>query len=82
MWYIKQMLWSTSKIKLSYHDWSDWAWFVMKSSEDNNVTNCIGLVYVEIKIKLTRLIELGVIYDENKTWQWRDQLDRCNLHRK
>ena len=40
----------------------------MKTNEDNDVTNYIGLVYVKTEIKLLGPIKLGVIHDENKTW--------------
>ena len=47
-----------------------------KTKHDNNVTNCIGLVYAETKTKLLGPIWLGAVYDENQTGQWHNQLYR------
>ena len=41
------------KMILSYHDQLDRVQFVMKTRQDNDVTDSIGLVYVEIEIKLS-----------------------------
>ena len=37
----------------------------MKTKEDNDVTNCIGVVYAESKIELLWPIRPGAICDEN-----------------
>ena len=42
---------STSKTKQSFYDWLNQVWFVTKTKQDNDVTDCIGLVYVETKTK-------------------------------
>ena len=36
-------------MKLICYDLSNRVWFVMKTKQDNDMTNCIGLVYVETK---------------------------------
>lgn len=41
----------------------------MKSRQDNDMTNRIGVISVEYDTKLSRLIELCVVYDEDKTRQ-------------
>lgn len=41
----------------------------MKTKQDNDITDHIGLVYVEIKTELLGPILLGTVYDEN----WRGQ---------
>ena len=41
------------KMKLSYHDQSDLVWSVVKTRQDNDVTNYIGLIYAEIETELT-----------------------------
>lgn len=46
MWPIIKV-WSTSKTKLSFRDWLNLMRFVIKSSQDNNMINHIGLVYTE-----------------------------------
>ena len=45
----------------------------MKTRQDNNMTNCTSVIYVEDETKLLCLIGLGVIYDKNQTRQRRDQ---------
>lgn len=60
------------KMKLNYHDQSDWVWSVMKTSEDNDMIEHICLVYTEIEIELSRIILPGAICDENQKGHWRD----------
>ena len=57
---------SKPKTKLSYHDWFDGVWFVMKTKQDNDMIDCIGLVKVETKTKLLEFIWLGAICDEGQ----------------
>ena len=38
---------STLKKKLSYHDWSDRVQSMMKTKQDNDMTDRIGLVHIE-----------------------------------
>ena len=80
-WLIIQK-WSTSKMKLSCRDQSDRVWFVMKTRQDNDVTNRIGLVYVKTKPQFSGPIWSGAVYDENQIRQWRDWYYRCGLRRK
>ena len=39
----------------------------MKTRQDNNVTNRIGIVYVETKTKLSRPIGSSAVYVEKQT---------------
>lgn len=43
----------TPKIKLNCHDRSEWVWYAMKTRKNNNVTDCIGVVYIENKTELS-----------------------------
>lgn len=72
---------STPKMKLSYGNRLDRVWFMTKTRQDNDLIDRIGLVYAKNDIELSRLIWLTVIYDENETGQWLDQLYRCRLHK-
>ena len=54
----------------------------MKTAQDNDVINRIGLVYSEIKTQLPETIWSGGVYDENKIGQQHDRLDKCVEHRK
>ena len=35
------------KMKLNFRDWSDCLWSLMKTKQDNDMTDCIGVVYAE-----------------------------------
>ena len=52
---------------------------MIKTKLDNNVTNQIGLVYVEIETKLSGPIELGVVSYENQKRQRHDQFHKCDV---
>ena len=41
---------STLKTKLSYRDWLDQVRSMMETKQDNDVTDCIDMVYVETKL--------------------------------
>lgn len=56
----------TLKMKLSYYDRSDQVQHVAKIKQDNDMTDCIGLVYSKIETKLSRPIKLVAICDETK----------------
>ena len=43
---------STSKIKYNYHTQFDRVWFMTKTRQENNLTDCMGAVYAKIKIDL------------------------------
>ena len=45
------------------------------------MTDYIGVVYIEIEIKLLRPIELGAVCYENQIGQRHDRLYRYGLHR-
>ena len=49
-------MWFTPRMKLNCHDQSNWVQSVMKSSKDNNMTECIGLIYTKIENELSGII--------------------------
>lgn len=51
----------------------------MKTKQDNDVTDCIGVVYTENKTRLLWPIRLGAICDENHTGQRHDWSYRSSL---
>lgn len=55
---------------------------MMKTRQDNDVTNCTMVGYVENDTELLWLIGSGVEYDENKIGQLCDWLYKCGLSRK
>ena len=57
--------WSTLKMKLNNRDRSNWVLIVTKTSKDNDIVNCIDMMYAKKKIKISWPIGLGTIYDEN-----------------
>ena len=63
MWLIVQMR-SMLKTKLSCRNLTNHIQSMMKTEQDNDVTNHIGLVYVETKTKLSGPIWLGAVSDE------------------
>ena len=52
MWPIVEVR-STLKMKLSFHDLLDWVRSMIKTRQDNNVTNCLGALYAENEIELS-----------------------------
>lgn len=56
---------STLKTKLTCHDRSNHVWSVTKTKQDNDVIDCIGLVYAKIETELSGPFGLGAICDEN-----------------
>lgn len=50
------------KMKLSCHDCSNQVWFIMKTRQDKDVIDCIGLVYA----KFSRPIGSGAVYEETR----------------
>ena len=81
MWLIVQMQ-STLKMKLNYHDWSDHVQSMMKTKQDNDMTDHIGLVYAKIKTELLWAIWPSAIYDENQIGKGCDWSYRCGLRQK
>ena len=55
---------------------------MMKTRQDNDVIDCIGVVFAETETELLRTIESSAVCDENKIEQKHDQSYRCNLHKK
>ena len=52
-------------MKLNYHDWLDWVRSMTKTRQDNDLTDCIGVVYTKNEIELLWLIGQGVVCDKN-----------------
>lgn len=63
---------SMPKTKLSFLDLLDRVWSVIKTIQDNDMTNHISLVYIETKIELLRPIELSVGCYKNEIGQRHD----------
>ena len=55
----------TPKMKPSCCDRSDLVQFVMKTKQDNDMIDNIGLVYIKTKIELSGHIWPGAVCDEN-----------------
>ena len=53
------------QLKMNYRDLLDKVRSMMKTRQDNDVTNRTCMVYTEHEIKLSWLIRSGVIYGEN-----------------
>ena len=68
---MKTMMWPdeemqcTSKMILTYHDWSNQVFSVTKTIQDNDMIDRTSVVYVENDIELLWPIESGVDCDEN-----------------
>ena len=54
----------------------------MKTKQENDVINCIGVVYAEKNTELSWLIRPGVIYYENLTRQRHAHLYIIGSHQK
>ena len=52
----------------------------MKTRQDNDMTDLIGMVYAKNETELSWSIRLDVVCDENQAWQWPDRSYRCGLH--
>lgn len=52
---------------------------VIKSKQDNDLTDRIGMVYTENETEMSLSIELGAVGDENQTGQWPAWSYRCDL---
>ena len=62
-------------MKLSYCDQSNRVWSIMKTKQDNNVSNCIGQVYVEIEIGMNLS---NWVWSRIKIRQDNDMIDHTN----
>lgn len=78
MWPIVYV-WFTLKLKLNCLKLFDQVWFVMKTKQDNNVTDQTGALYVENDIELSWPIGPGAVYDEFQRGQRCDQSYKCGL---
>ena len=65
MWLIV-VVQSRSRMKLNYKDLSDKVSYMMKTRQENEITDCTGAVYAENKTKLSSPIRHGAVCDENK----------------
>ena len=70
-----------TKMKLNSQDLSDRVWFVMKTRQDNNVTDGTGVVYTKNNIEQLEPIGPGVVHYENHIGQRHDQLYSYGLRR-
>ena len=52
-------------MKLNYQDLFDWVQSMTKTRHDNDMTYCIGMVYVETETELSWPIEPGVVCYKN-----------------
>ena len=52
---------------------------MMKTTQDNEVIDCIGVVFTEIETKLLRPIEPSVVCDENQIGQRHDRSYKSGL---
>ena len=67
------------KMKLSFRELLDRVRYVIKTIQDNVMTNRIGLIYVETKTELLRPIEQGTVSYEDQTDQRHDRSYKCDL---
>ena len=72
-WSIVQV-YSMPKMKLNGHNWFDRVRSMTKTRKNNNVSDCTGTVYTEIRIELSWLIGEDMVYHKNQTGQ------RCDQH--
>lgn len=54
----------------------------MEMTQDNDVIDYTGLIYVENDSELSRPIRLSTVHDENHTRQQCDRSYKCGLYRK
>ena len=54
----------------------------MKTRQDNDMIDCIGVVYAKTKTELLGPIKPGIVCYENETWYQHDQSYRYGLHQK
>lgn len=71
-WLILQVQ-SMMKIKLNYPDKLYQVWFMMKTTQYNDVTDPTNVVYAEDEIELSWLIGKGAICKENQIGKWCDR---------
>ena len=62
-------MWPTQKLKLNYHDRLDRMQSIIKSRQDNDVTDNTVVISIKYDIKLSRPIRQYVIYDEDDSRQ-------------
>ena len=54
-------------MKLNCQDLLDWVRSIAKTRQNNDVIDCIGVVYIKNKIKLSWSIKQGEVYEESDT---------------
>lgn len=52
-------------MKLSFFEWTNRVWSMIKTNQDNDMTNYTSLVYAKTKFELLELIKQGTIYYED-----------------
>lgn len=65
------------KTMSSYCDWLNQVQFVMKTRQNKDMINCIGVVYAKIETILSGPIWLCAVCDKNQTRWWHDRFYRC-----
>ena len=65
--------WSPPNIKLSCLYWSNLVRSVIKTRQDNDMTNCTRIVYAKNESELSWLIRLGAICNKNQIGRRRDR---------
>lgn len=56
----------TQNTILNNQDQSNSVWSITKVRQDNDMINCIDLLYIENKIELSRPIRQGTVHGKNK----------------
>ena len=64
-------------MKLSFRDRLDWVRFMIKTGHENDMTDHIGVLYIEKKTELSWTIEWGAVCNETK--QDNDAIDSIGL---
>lgn len=65
---------------LNCGDLSDRVGSMAKTKQDNNMIECLGVVYAETETKLSGPIKRGVVCYQNQIEKQHDKLYKCDLH--
>ena len=63
------------KLELNYHEWSDKMWFITKSRQDNDVTDCTSVIFVVPNYQDW----LNNVWCMSKMRQYNDVIDRISM---
>ena len=67
------------KLELNCQDRLDKMQSIMKTKQNNKVTNRKGVIFIEYDTKMSRPIEQCAIYDKDEIEKWRDWSYRSSL---